>query len=271
MSLTWNIKGMLYEPSFPMIMGIMNITPDSFYAESRVSKEAILDKAEAMVKEGADLLDIGGASSRPGASVIPIQEELERVVPAIVTIKKHFPDILISIDTWRAEVAEASVKAGADLVNDISAGTLDHAMFPTVAKLNVPYILMHMQGTPQTMQKNPSYMDIAAEVTLYLSQRVQEAKAAGISDVLIDPGFGFGKTVEQNHTLFEAIPRLKQLGHPLLIGISRKSMIWKLDGSGPNEALEGTIKLHQRALQMGADILRVHDVKEAVQLIQKTK
>jgi len=269
MCLTWRIKGSLYEPSFPMIMGILNVTPDSFFVGSRVSQTSIQGRAEAMIRNGARILDIGGASSRPGSVIVPLEEELKRVLPAIRSIKAQFPDTLISIDTWRAEVAKASVEAGADLVNDISAGKLDDAMFSTVAKLGVPYILMHMQGTPPTMQQAPTYEDVAAEVTLYLSQRARQAHDAGISDVIIDPGFGFGKTLEQNHTLFDALPRLKQLGYPLLIGISRKSMVWKAEGSTADKALPGTIKLHERALEMRVDILRVHDVKEAVALIRQ--
>lgn len=269
MSLTWNIKGVLYKPSFPLVMGIMNMTPDSFYSGSRTSATESLTRAGEMIEEGADILDIGGASSRPDSSIISIEEELSRTLPAIVSIKRAFPQTLISIDTWRAEVARQCVESGADIVNDISAGHMDTEMFSTVAKLKVPYILMHMQGTPQTMQQDPQYADVVREVILYLSKRAQQARLAGIADVIIDPGFGFGKTLEQNDELFEAIPRIKSLGLSLLIGISRKSMIWKASNSSADNALEGTIELNSLALQRGADILRVHDVKECVELVKR--
>ena len=214
------------------------------------------------------ILDIGGASSRPGAKeVIDEAEELGRVIPVIEALHKRFPEAWISVDTWRAKVASQAVEAGAAMVNDIGAGLLDVDMLPTVAELGVPYIAMHMQGTPRTMQQDPRYADVAAEVTLFLSERIAAAHAAGIADVLIDPGFGFGKTTAHNYTLLGALQRLVALGHPVLVGLSRKRMINEVLGTKPEEALNGTTVLNTIALLNGASILRVHDVKEAAEAI----
>lgn len=267
--LTWRLKDRLIEPRFPMVMGIVNATPDSFHDASRAaSMDEALRLAERMVGEGAGILDIGGASSRPGSSEVPESEELRRVVPIVEAIARRFPDALLSIDTWRARVAHDAVNAGAGMVNDIGAGSLDEAMFSTVADLGVPYIAMHMQGTPGTMQQSPHYGDVAAEVTLFLSQRLNAAHNAGIADVILDPGFGFGKTTAHNFTLLKEVTRIKNLGAPVLVGLSRKRMINDVLGTKPEEALNGTTSLNTIALLNGADILRVHDVKEAVECVR---
>lgn len=267
--LTWRLKDRLIEPRFPMVMGIINATPDSFHDASRTaSTDVALRLAERMVSEGAGIIDIGGASSRPGSSEVPESEELRRVVPIVEAIARRFPDALLSIDTWRARVAHDAVNAGAGMVNDIGAGSLDEAMFSTVADLGVPYIAMHMQGTPGTMQQSPHYGDVAAEVTLFLSQRLNAAHNAGIADVILDPGFGFGKTTAHNFTLLKEVTRIKNLGAPVLVGLSRKRMINDVLGTKPEEALNGTTSLNTIALLNGADILRVHDVKEAVECVR---
>ncbi len=266
--LSWRIGGRLVEPRFPMVMGILNVTPDSFHAASRVDPNEALREAEAMLKAGAPILDLGGASTRPGAQEIPIEEELERVIPAIGSINREFPEALISIDTYRSQVAKAAVEAGAGMVNDIGAGLLDPAMLETVAKLNVPYVLMHMQGTPRTMQKDPQYADVVKEVVLFLSQRLNAARAAGIADVIVDPGFGFGKNTDHNFQLLKGIASIRMLGVPMLIGLSRKRMINEVLGTTPAQALNGTSILNTIALLNGAHILRVHDVKEAVECVK---
>jgi len=266
-AITWRIKDRLVEPRFPLVMGILNATPDSFHAASRVGFDSTLERAERMLEEGAAMLDIGGASSRPGAMEVTTDEELRRVLPVIAAIHLRFPDALLSIDTWRAEVAHAAVAGGASMVNDIGAGLLDAEMMPTVAGLGVPYIAMHMQGTPGTMQNDPRYEDVAAEVTLFLSDRIQAARAAGIADVIIDPGFGFGKTTAHNFALLRALPRLSVLGVPVLAGLSRKRMINAVLGTTPDAALNGTTALNTIALLNGAAILRVHDVKEAKEVV----
>lgn len=264
-SCTVRVKDQLKELRFPMVMGILNATPDSFHASSRVDVDAALVLAERMLKEGAAILDVGGMSSRPGAKTGAAEEELRRVVPVIEAIHRRFPEALISIDTWRAGVAEAAVEAGASLVNDIGAGLLDPAMLPTVARLHVPYVLMHMQGSPETMQRAPTYTDVAAEVTYFLSERLNAARAAGIADVILDPGFGFGKTTAHNFTLLRELERITALGAPVLVGLSRKRMINEVLGSTPVQALNGTTVVNTLALLNGASILRVHDVKEAVE------
>ncbi|QQR87118.1 MAG: dihydropteroate synthase [Flavobacteriales bacterium] len=267
--LTWRLKDRLIEPRFPMVMGIINATTDSFHGASRATTvDDALHLADRLLTEGASILDIGGASSRPGSSEVPESEELGRVVPIIEAIARRFPDALLSIDTWRARVAHDAANAGAGMVNDIGAGLLDEAMFNTVAKLGVPYVAMHMQGTPATMQQSPVYGDVAAEVTLYLSQRLSAAHNAGIADVILDPGFGFGKSTAHNYTLLKELPRVKNLGAPLLLGLSRKRMINEVLGTKPEEALNGTTSLNTIALLHGADILRVHDVKEAVECVR---
>ncbi len=267
MGTTWRIKDRSYQARFPMVMGILNATPDSFHDKSRVDTDASLRLAERYLAEGAAILDIGGASSRPGAHEVEADLELRRVIPVIDAIHKRFPDSLMSVDTYRADVARAAVENGASIVNDISAGTLDGKMLATVAALHVPYVMMHMQGTPRIMQQDPTYADVAAEVTYFLSTRVSAAHEAGIADVLVDPGFGFGKTTEQNFALLKAIPRLKSLGVPVLVGLSRKRMINEVLGTTPAAALNGTTVLNTIALLNGASVLRVHDVKEAVQAV----
>lgn len=264
------IKGKLFLLDEPLIMGILNITPDSFYEGSRLSGEIdeVLEKAGKMILEGADILDIGGYSSRPGAAEVSEIEELDRVIPAIEAIKRTFPETLISIDTFRAKVAEEAVKAGADIVNDISAGNLDPNMIPTVGKLNVPYIAMHMKGTPKDMQEQTQYKDILLEITHYFAKKMEECIKAGIKDVILDPGFGFAKTLDQNYWILKNLSYFKIIQAPILVGVSRKSMIYKLLDITPQDSLNGTSVLNMVALQNGANILRVHDVKEAKQTLK---
>ena len=250
-------------------MGILNATPDSFFAGSRAMiLEIALEKTGKMVNEGADILDVGGYSTRPGATDIPLSEELERVLPIIEAIKMQFPEVLISIDTFRSEVAIAAVKAGANLVNDISGGQADEAIFETVANLKVPYVLMHIRKGLSEMHKSYDYVDVALEVTKELQVRIDRARKAGIVDILADPGFGFSKAGSQNFELLAQLNVLEMLDVPIVAGISRKSMIHKTLNVNPEEALNGTTALHMAALIKGASILRVHDVKEARQTIQ---
>lgn len=266
---TFQIKGRVYSLDKPKVMGILNLTPDSFYEGSRVSQEGklILETAEKMISEGADFLDIGGYSTRPGAVDIPAEEEILRVAPAIELIKKEFPEILISIDTFRSEVAKAAIGSGADVINDISAGNLDPEMLNTVSKLKVPYIAMHMKGTPQTMQNYSGYSDMLPEILKYFAEKLDQFRKLGIKDVILDPGFGFAKTKEQNFDLLRDLKCFKVMGFPLLIGVSRKSMIYKTLQISPSEALNGTTALNMFALLQGANILRVHDVKEAKETV----
>lgn len=267
--IVWNIHGRLVRLEPPVVMGILNLTPDSFVGSTRLgSVDQALRQAEQMLDEGAQILDVGGASTRPGADEVPPDEEKRRVVPTILALHQRFPDVLISVDTWRADVAREAVGAGASLVNDISAGRLDPAMLPTVAQLHVPYILMHMQGTPRTMQLAPSYHDVLAEVVAFLSERLEVARQAGIADVVIDPGFGFGKNKEHNFSLLKGLSAMKALGVPVLAGVSRKRMINEVLGTRPEEALNGTTVLNTLALQGGADILRVHDVRPAMEALR---
>jgi dihydropteroate synthase len=267
---TFQIKGCLYSWNKPKVMGILNLTPDSFFEGSRVptDKKSVLEEAEKKIKEGADFLDLGGYSTRPGAADISIEEEIARVIPAISEIKKNFPDTLLSVDTFRSQVAKAAVEAGAELVNDISAGNLDPEMLPLVAQLGVPYIAMHMKGSPQTMQTETSYTDLVPDVLAYFGEKIEQFRKFGIKDVIIDPGFGFAKTREQNFELLRNLSSFKRLGLPLLVGLSRKSMIYKTLEISANEALNGTTALNMFALLQGADILRVHDVKEAKETIE---
>jgi dihydropteroate synthase len=262
----WNLRGRLVPVRFPMIMGILNATPDSFFTSSRSTVDGAVERAGRMLKNGAGIIDIGGASSRPGSPVVEVGEEMRRVIPVIEAVHRAHPEAWISVDTWRAEVARAAVEAGAVMVNDIGAGRLDPAMLPAVAAVKVPYVIMHMQGTPATMQHAPHYDDVAAEVTYFLSERIRAANDAGIADVVIDPGFGFGKTTEQNYTLLRSLDRLTALDRPVLVGLSRKRMINELLGTSPEEALNGTTVLNTIALLKGASILRVHDVKEALEV-----
>lgn len=265
--ITIRSKGKLLLLDRPWIMGILNITPDSFYPGSRVFENLalIIKKAEQMIHEGADILDIGGYSSRPGADEVSVQEELDRVVPAIQAIKKQFPEILISVDTFRAKVAEDAVNSGADIVNDISSGELDPDMIATVGQLDVPYIAMHMRGTPKNMQTLTDYRDILSEIMYFFAKKKEECKKAGIKDVIFDPGFGFAKTLEQNYWILKNLSYFKTIQSPVLVGISRKSMIYKTLEISAEEALNGTTALNMVALLNGANILRVHDVKEAKQ------
>jgi len=267
---TFQIKGCLYSWNKPKVMGILNLTPDSFFEGSRVptDKKTVLEEAEKKIKEGADFLDLGGYSTRPGAADISIEEEIARVIPAISEIKKNFPDTLLSVDTFRSQVAKAAVEAGAELVNDISAGNLDPEMLPLVAQLGVPYIAMHMKGSPQTMQTETSYTDLVPDVLAYFGEKIEQFRKFGIKDVIIDPGFGFAKTREQNFELLRNLSSFKRLGLPVLVGLSRKSMIYKTLEISANEALNGTTALNMFALLQGADILRVHDVKEAKETIE---
>lgn len=272
MNFSLNLSGRLLDLSEPRIMGILNITPDSFYTKGRDSDlDSALRLAEQMYADGASIIDIGGQSTRPGAKVVGAEEEIKRVVPVIEALIKRFPEMIISVDTYYAAVAKASVEAGALIINDISAGLLDEKMLPTISMLGVSYILMHMQGTPQIMQQNPQYGDVVVEVFDFLNQRVQLAREMGINDIVIDLGFGFGKTISQNYSLLKHLRAFEMLQCPMLVGVSRKSMIYKALGIGPEDALNGTSILHAWALQAGAHLLRVHDVKAAVEAVQLYK
>ena len=269
---TLNCKGKLLVIDKPLVMGIINITSDSFYEGSRSQTvESILSQATKMIGEGADIIDIGGQSTRPGSERISVKEELQRVLSAIETILKNFPETIISVDTYQAIVAEECVRSGAAIINDISAGNMDSDMIPTVAKLQVPYICMHMKGTPQDMQEHPSYENVTKEVLDFFIQKTDECRRAGINDVIIDPGFGFGKTITHNFTLLKELSAFKMLKKPIMAGLSRKSTIYKTLGINTNEALNGTTVLNTLALQNGANILRVHDVKEAKEVIKLYK
>lgn len=266
---TMNIRGRLVDVSRPMVMGILNVTPDSFYAGSRCDgEEAIRQRVRRIRHEGASILDVGGYSSRPGAGDVDPQEEWRRLQPAIEISREEWPDAIISVDTFRADVARRAVEAGADIINDISGGDMDPGMFPTVAALHVPYILMHMQGTPKDMQQAPSYADVMSEVFRSLGERVEVLHEMGVADVILDPGFGFGKTMEQNYRMMARLGEFSLLGCPLLVGVSRKSMIYRLLGCTPEQALNGTTVLNVMALMNGASILRVHDVREAVEAVK---
>lgn len=269
-----NLRGRLLSLERPLVMGILNTTPDSFYSNSRISPEAsdlILQRASTMIRQGASILDIGGYSTRPGALDPKPEEEINRVVPVISLIRTHFPDIAISIDTFRAEVAQAAVEAGADIVNDVSGGNLDDKMFDTVAQLNVPYILMHMRGTPQTMGELTDYPHFPDTILRELGEKLDRLRRLGLKDVIIDPGFGFAKTPDQNFGLLAYLSLFRELGCPILVGVSRKSTIRRTLGIPTEEALNGTTVLNTIALMNGASILRVHDVLEAKQAIVLTE
>jgi dihydropteroate synthase len=264
-----NIKGKLLDLGVPKVMGVINITPDSFYSGSRVTDEKnIIRTAIKMTEEGADILDIGGYSSRPGAADISVEEEKNRVLKAVQIVSREIPDTIISIDTFRAEIAREAIGAGAHIINDISGGEADSNMFDIVEKMNVPYIMMHMQGNPRTMQKNPVYDDVVADILKWFGERIFRLQSTGVKDIIIDPGFGFGKTIDQSFEMLQRLEDFSVAGLPLLIGISRKSLIWKTLNITPDEALNGTSVLNAVALMKGADILRVHDVKEAVQAVR---
>lgn len=266
---TLNCKGRLLVIDKPVVMGIINVTPDSFYTGSRVQDvDAVLHQAEKMLNEGAVILDIGGQSTRPGSERISTGEELKRIIEPVSAIHARFPEAFISIDTFYAAVAKEAVHAGADIVNDISAGSIDSDMFPTVASLQTPYVLMHMKGTPQTMQQEAEYENVTREVLDFLITKSAECRKAGIRDIIIDPGFGFGKTAAHNFELLRNLSLFQMLNSPLLLGISRKSFIWKTLGISAEEALNGTTAMNMAGLMNGATILRVHDVKEAVQTIR---
>lgn len=262
-------KGKMIDPSKPLVMAILNLTPDSFYAKSRVSGiDDALKSTEEFINAGAKIIDIGAYSSRPNAEHISIKEELNRLIPIVEAIHQNFPGAILSIDTFRAKVAEEAINAGGNMVNDIAAGNLDEQMFETVAKLNVPYVMMHMKGTPQNMQQNPFYDDVTADVITYFEEKLSELKKIGIKDIIIDPGFGFSKTVAHNYQLLNNLEQLIQVGYPVLVGFSRKSMITKALGIKAVDALNGTTILNTLALTKGAKILRVHDVKEAVECVE---
>ena len=271
-----NVNGRLLDLSTPQVMGILNVTPDSFYAGSRSRTEAeIAARACQILYEGASIIDIGAYSSRPNAEHISPEEEMQRLRTGLEILNRNHPDAIISVDTFRAEVARQCVEEyGAAIINDISAGEMDEQMFPTVARLNVPYIMMHMQGTPQNMQKEPHYENLLKEVFMYFARKVRQLRDLGMKDIILDPGFGFGKTLEHNYELMAHLEEFGIFELPLLVGVSRKSMIYRLFGATPQEALNGTTVLDTVALMKGADILRVHDVREAVEavrLIEKLK
>lgn len=266
---TLNCRGKLLVVETPIVMGIINITTDSFY-KGYLEKDIadITGLASAMIKDGAAILDIGGQSTRPGSTRISADEEIQRVLPVISAIKKNHPEVILSIDTYHSHVAKAAVNAGASIVNDVSAGTMDKEMITTVGSLQVPYIAMHMQGTPETMQQNPQYDNVVKDVLDFFINKIAECKKAGINDIVIDPGFGFGKSIEHNFQLLQNLTTFKILDKPILCGLSRKATIYKTLGITAEEALNGTTCLNTIALMNGANILRVHDVKEAKQAIQ---
>lgn len=269
---TINVRGKLLDLSNPQVMGILNVTPDSFYSGSRKqTEEEIRQRVLQIVDEGGTMIDIGAYSSRPGADDVSPQEELARLTRGMKIVRELAPDMPVSVDTFRADVAKASIEElGADIINDISGGELDSQMYATVAKLGVPYILMHMKGTPQTMQQAPHYDDLMKEVLLYFAERIQRLRDLGQKDIILDPGYGFAKTLEHNYELLANQEALKVFDLPLLVGISRKSMIYRLLGTTPQESLNGTSVLNTIALQKGANILRVHDVKECCEVVKIT-
>lgn len=265
--ITLNLRGRLLELREPQIMGILNVTPDSFFSESRTpDEEHIAQRVKQMMNDGADMIDIGGYSSRPGADDVSTEEEMNRLRRGLRIIRKLYPDVPVSVDTFRADVARMCIEEeGADIINDISGGMMDRQMFRTVAQLHVPYIMMHMQGTPDSMQLAPHYDNLRQEVMLYFAERIDRLCQMGVKDIIVDPGFGFGKTMEHNYELMAHLEDFHVFGLPLLVGISRKSMIYKLLGGTPQTSLNGTTVLNTIALTKGAHILRVHDVKEAVE------
>ncbi len=265
--ITLNLRGRLLELREPQIMGILNVTPDSFFSESRTpDEEHIAQRVKQMMNDGADMIDIGGYSSRPGANDVSTEEEMNRLRRGLRIIRKLYPDVPVSVDTFRADVARMCIEEeGADIINDISGGMMDRQMFRTVAQLHVPYIMMHMQGTPDSMQLAPHYDNLRQEVMLYFAERIDRLCQMGVKDIIVDPGFGFGKTMEHNYELMAHLEDFHVFGLPLLVGISRKSMIYKLLGGTPQTSLNGTTVLNTIALTKGAHILRVHDVKEAVE------
>ena len=267
--MTINCKGELIDLKTPKVMGILNVTPDSFYDGGKFKDEnTALKQIEKMMREGASFIDIGAYSSKPGADDVTEAIELQRITPIVEIVLKNFPDVFLSIDTFRGTVAKACVERGAAMINDISAGLLDKTLLDTVAQLQVPYIMMHMRGTPKTMQQQTNYQHLIKDILLFFSQRLTVAREKGIHDVIIDPGFGFAKTLEQNYQLLQQLEALKVADLPILAGLSRKSMIYKVLESEPKNALNGTTALHMIALTKGANILRVHDVREAVECVK---
>lgn len=268
--MTINCKGKLIDFQRPKIMGIVNLTTDSFYSGSRFADSGegiLLETVGKMLVDGADFIDIGAYSTRPGADDVPVELEMQRVVAAVSVLCREFPEVLISVDTFRAAVADAAISDGAALINDVTAGLGDSEMLAVIAKHQVPYVMMHMRGTPKTMTQLNQYDDLVGEVLMYFSERIAAARALGINDLILDPGFGFAKNVDQNFTMLQRFADFKIAGVPLLAGISRKSMIYKTLGTTADQALNGTTFLHAFALQGGANILRVHDVKEAVEAV----
>ena len=268
--LSLNLNGKLYELSSPKVMGILNVTPDSFYAGSRKqTEEDIKSRCREIIEEGGDIIDIGAYSSRPDAEHITAEEEKRRLRTGLEILRNEYPEAIVSVDTFRADVAEMCVKEyNVNIINDISAGEMDKEMFNTVARLQVPYIMMHMKGTPQDMQKSPQYTSLMKEIFMYFSEKVYKLHEMGVNDLILDPGFGFGKTLEHNYELMNHLEEFSLFNLPVLVGISRKSMIYKLLGNTPSEALNGTTALNTIALLKGANILRVHDVKEAVETVR---
>lgn len=268
--LSINVNGTLMEFDVPRVMGILNVTPDSFYSGSRKQTETdIAARVRTIVDEGADMIDIGAYSSRSGADDVSVEEEMSRLRTGLEMIRREAPGAVVSVDTFRADVAAMCVEEyGVAVVNDISGGSLDPSMFRTVARLGVPYVLMHMQGEPRTMQQNPCYEDLMREVFLYFSEKVLRLRSLGVSDIILDPGFGFGKTLEHNYEMMDRLENFHEFGLPLLVGISRKSMIYRLLGGTPEDSLNGTTVLNTMALMKGAHILRVHDVKAAAEAVR---
>lgn len=265
-----NVNGQLMDLSQPRVMGILNITPDSFYADSRKQTEKdIIARIHQILDEGGDFIDIGAYSSRPDASDVSPKEEMKRLKYGLEILRNECPEAVVSVDTFRADVAKMCVEEyGAALINDIAAGQMDPEMFSTIAQLKVPYIMMHMQGTPQNMQKNPHYDNPVKEIILYFAEKIEKLRASGVKDLIIDPGFGFGKTLAHNYEILDKLEELQMFQLPILIGVSRKSMVYKLLGGGPEDALNGTTALHAIALMKGARILRVHDVKAATETVR---
>ncbi len=266
---TVNAGGKLLDLSTPMVMGILNLTPDSFYDGGRFNTiEAAVKQVETMLTEGADIIDIGAASSKPNVKVIEADEEKKRLLAVVLEIKKCFPEAVLSVDTFHADVAEAAINAGAHIINDISGGSLDEKMFDVVANLQVPYIMMHMRGNPQTMQNHTDYDDLILEIKTYFSEKIFKLRQKGVHDIILDAGFGFSKTTDQNYLLMQRLNELKHFGLPILTGVSRKSMIWKVAKTDAENALNATCAMHMVALEKGSNILRVHDVKAAREVIK---
>lgn len=267
---TLNMKGSLASLSTPWVMGILNVTPDSFYAGSRKQTEAAIEeRIQTILAEGGKMIDIGGYSSRPDAAEVTPEEEMERLAFALNILKAHYPDVWVSVDTFRSGIARQCVEEyGVAMINDISGGELDKNMFQTVADLQVPYIMMHMRGTPQTKQQHTDYADLTGDIMRYFAEKVRQLNLMGVNDIILDPGFGFSKTLEQNYELMQHLSEFHLFDLPLLVGISRKSMIYRLLGGTPNDSLNGTSVLHTYALMQGAHILRVHDVREAVEAVR---